>query len=115
MLEDDMKVKIVPPYRIKSKSAVGEGEPAKFVPRVVTGLTGSFEAFAKAEAIADFQAVCGRVASRNAIFPQYHEDTLATLPTTHYEFSNGYHASFGVERWRSPRRVCRSQASKHGA
>ena len=45
----------------------------------------------------DFQAQVARVAT-----PAYDEALLAQLPTTPYEFPNGYNDMFGLERFRIP-------------
>ena len=97
LLENKMKVPVVPHYRVKSKTAVGEAEAAVFKERPHPHLTDSFIKYSKAEVVLDFQSLAGRVAS-----PMYNEDHLGTLPTTSYEFPNGYHNSFGVERYSIP-------------
>lgn len=94
MLESKKGIPIVPHYRVKSKSAVGEAEPAVFVAREHPGLTDSFIKYSKRDVVLDFQSMAGRVAS-----PSYNTDLLATLPTTSHEFPNGYHNSFGLERY----------------
>ena len=94
MLEKKKEIPIVPHYRVKSKSAVGEAEAAVFVAREHPGLTESFIKYSKRDVVLDFQSMAGRVAS-----PSYNTDLLTTLPTTSHEFPNGYHDSFGLERY----------------
>lgn len=89
-------VEVVPIYRIKSKSAVSEAEPPKWVERHFDGITDSFQGYMKNEVVRDFQASVARVSE-----VPYHEETLASLPTTAFEFPNGYNDSFGIERYRA--------------
>lgn len=92
-----MGVDIVPVYRIKTKSAVSEAEPPKWIERENDRVTDSFARYAKQEVVRDFQSSIARVSE-----VAYHEETLASLPTTMYEFPNGYNNSFGIERYRGP-------------
>jgi len=97
-LENKMNTEIVPPYKIKSKTAVGEHEPAKWVSKSVDPmLTKSFETYSKAEVVKDFQAIVGRIAT-----PSFHEETLTSLPTSSYEFPNGYNGPYGLDRYVVP-------------
>lgn len=54
--------------------------------------------------VRDFQMQVARVAT-----PAYDEATLAQLPTTSYEFPNGYNDMFGVERFRYPEHLFNSE------
>jgi actin-related protein len=118
LLEEKNGVPVVPSYRIKSKTPVGEAEAARFEERKVLNITDSFDRFAKQEVVLDFQSAVGRVAS-----PSYREDYLTALPTTPFEFPNGYHNSFGMERYTVPellfdpqkweREMGKPSASKH--
>lgn len=45
----------------------------------------------------DFQATILQVSDSS-----YDEEIVKTMPTTHYEFPNGFHRDFGVERFKIP-------------
>eukprot|EP00041_Stephanoeca_diplocostata_P021767 m.513680 g.513680 ORF g.513680 m.513680 type:complete len:485 (+) comp21906_c1_seq14:131-1585(+) len=94
ILEKQRKISIVPTFEIQSKSAVSEGEPAKFVRRKLDNTTDSFASHMIDDVVRDFEAHVARVSDR-----AFHEETLASLPMTMYEFPNGFNESFGVERY----------------
>lgn len=97
LIEEQTETEVMPLYKIKSKVAVGEGEAAKVTLRATSGLTTNFHNYMKNEVVRDFQASVGRVAER-----AYHEESLATLPSTLYEFPSGYNCSYVVERYKVP-------------
>eukprot|EP00040_Diaphanoeca_grandis_P032169 m.194469 g.194469 ORF g.194469 m.194469 type:complete len:435 (-) comp32530_c0_seq1:247-1551(-) len=96
-LEKDKNLDIVPVYKIKSKSAVGEGETAKFIAKKLQGITNSYDSFMKNEVVRDFQSIVPRISDR-----AYQEESLSSLPTTAYEFPNGYNSAFGLVRYQGP-------------
>jgi len=99
-LETKKKLDIVPIYKIKSKSAVGEGEPAKYIAKKLEGITHSYDSYMKNQVVCDFQKMVPRMSDR-----AYQEETLTSLPTTPYEFPNGYNDSFGIERYQGPEQL----------
>eukprot|EP00039_Didymoeca_costata_P026898 m.16946 g.16946 ORF g.16946 m.16946 type:complete len:435 (-) comp5848_c0_seq1:27-1331(-) len=88
---------VVPQFEVKSKTAVGESELPIYERKKIPGLTQSFLKFSKLEIIRDLESCIGRVAH-----PTYQEEALANLPTSIYEFPNGFHRPFGVERYSVP-------------
>lgn len=97
MLEERKKIEIIPSYLVASKMVVGEGEPARYVKKANIAVTKSFQDYMVDEVVRDFQIGVSRMAT-----PSYNESVLKALPTSHYEFPNGYNDSFGIERYQIP-------------
>eukprot|EP00047_Mylnosiga_fluctuans_P005309 m.239711 g.239711 ORF g.239711 m.239711 type:complete len:432 (+) comp13529_c0_seq1:29-1324(+) len=96
LLEGPMGIPIVPQYLIGKKHAVPEGQAARFDPRAPPpNATPSFHEYMCNEVVRDFQASVCRISDH-----AFSEQSLTGIPTTHYEFPNGYNANFGIERYR---------------
>lgn len=54
LLEEQMKVELVPYYQVKSKEAVKSGEPPRFVRRDIANLTDSYKRFMLKDTLLDF-------------------------------------------------------------
>jgi actin-related protein len=54
LLEEQMKVELVPYYQVKSKEAVKSGEPPRFVRRDIASLTDSYKRFMLKDTLLDF-------------------------------------------------------------
>ena len=54
LLEEQMKVGLVPYYQVKSKEAVKSGEPPRFVRRDIANLTDSYKRFMLKDTLLDF-------------------------------------------------------------
>ncbi|ENN76756.1 actin-like protein 6B isoform X2 [Dendroctonus ponderosae] len=91
-------VELVPPSFVASKE-VGRAEEAPNWQRrdVPYNLTDSWFAYMIKEVMQDFQATILQVADSS-----YDEDIVKTMPTTHYEFPNGFHKDFAIERFKIP-------------
>eukprot|EP00048_Salpingoeca_helianthica_P017647 m.238366 g.238366 ORF g.238366 m.238366 type:complete len:430 (+) comp21743_c0_seq1:111-1400(+) len=98
LLEGPMQTPIVPHYLIARKYPAGEGQSPRFDPRTpAPTVTPSYHDFMCQEVVRDFQISVARVSDT-----PYSEQTLSGIPTTHYEFPNGFNANFGLERYRVP-------------
>jgi len=92
---DDNGIEVIPPYMIAGKEQVWENEKAKYTKRAnIPEVTKSWHTYMIKQVIEDFKNVL-QVADS-----PYDEETAQTMPQQHYEFPNGYHQEFGVERFR---------------
>lgn len=97
MFEERKKIGIIPAYMMSGKVPVGEGEPAKYTAKAGLSVTKSYHDYMTEEVIRDFQASVSRIAT-----PSYNLNALTLLPTTHFEFPNGYNDAFGIDRYQVP-------------
>ena len=95
---DDQKVDIIPPYMIAGKEQVAEAGIPKWIKKPnLPEVTKSWHNYMVREVIQDFQSCVLQV------FESSFEKGIAeTMPTTHYEFPNGYNRDFGAERYTTP-------------
>jgi len=94
-LMEGWKVDIVPAYMVKSKEEVDEGKPAQFVAREFNDLTESYQQFMKKEVLRDFQKSVLQVSDS-----PFARNELDTVPSSLYEFPNGFNRQIGVDRFR---------------
>ncbi|XP_072163100.1 actin-like protein 6B [Diadema setosum] len=94
---DDEKIEIVPSYMIASKETVKENAPPNFKKKELPNVTRSWQNYMAKQLIQDFQAATLQVSDT-----PYEEEAAEQMPTEIYEFPNGYHREFGVERYRIP-------------
>jgi actin-related protein len=84
---------------IASKAAVGEDLPAQYeVKKNLPEVTATFKAYMQREVIRDFQVFVTWVNDKYS----FDADTLASFPTAHYCFPNGFNANYGLERYSIP-------------
>ncbi|XP_057660322.1 actin-like protein 6B [Diorhabda carinulata] len=91
-------IEIIPPSMVASKELTKPEEPPIWKKRIIpTKLTESWFNFMIKEVMQDFQASVLQVSDVS-----YDEEIVKTMPANHYEFPNGYHRDFGVERFKIP-------------
>ncbi|XP_063929300.1 actin-like protein 6B isoform X3 [Zophobas morio] len=91
-------IEIVPPCMVASKEITKSEEAANFKRRVYQAkLTDSWHNYMVRQVMQDFQASVLQVSDN-----LYDEEVVKTMPAIHYEFPNGFHKDFGVERFKIP-------------
>lgn len=92
LIEND--IEIVPPYMIGSKEVVKDRDKPKWTKKSnLPEVTSSWHNYMSKCVVQDFQMSVLQVAES-----PYDEKQVATIPSVHYEFPNGYHQDFGCER-----------------
>lgn len=93
---EDKKIDMVAAYQIKDKREVNEGCKAKFTKKSnLPEVTKSWHEYQIRELTRDFQHQVLQVHEN-----PYHEETCGQMPQVEYEFPNGFHDDFGVERFK---------------
>ncbi|EDQ86871.1 uncharacterized protein MONBRDRAFT_33661 [Monosiga brevicollis MX1] len=96
VLEEDLNLDLVPSCKIASKTPVAEDVLPIWKPKAnFPTLTASAEEYYKNEIIRDLQASVCRVSDKPFV-----ESQLNNIPTTPYEFPNGYNNNWGIERYK---------------
>ncbi|KAJ8981489.1 hypothetical protein NQ317_007015 [Molorchus minor] len=91
-------IELVPPSLVANKEASKPDEPSIWKKRnVPINLSDSWYNFMIKEVMQDFQASVLQVCDVS-----YDEEIVKTMPAIHYEFPNGFHRDFGVERFKIP-------------
>lgn len=91
-------IDITPQYMIASKEGVKEKEKPLWTKKAnLPEVTPSWHNYMQKRVIQDFQQSVLQVSET-----PYDEKTVSALPTSHYEFPNGYHQDFGCERFKIP-------------
>jgi actin-related protein len=91
-------VEIVPPYMIAAKEVVWENEKAKYTKKPnLPEVQKSWHNYMVKTVVQDFQATVLQVSDT-----PFDEEQASSMPHIHYEFPNGYHQDFGVEKYRIP-------------
>ncbi|XKL61234.1 hypothetical protein PGB90_008291 [Kerria lacca] len=94
----DNDIDITPQYIIANKECVKEKEkPCWTKKNNLPEVTQSWHNYMVKRVIQDFQQSVLQVSE-----VPYDEKTVSALPTSHYEFPNGYHQDFGSERFKIP-------------
>ena len=95
-LMEELNLDVIPPYMIASKETVGLSEAAIWKKKEnLPEVTKSFHNFMVKDVLQDFAASVLQVSDS-----PYEEEEIETMPTSHYEFPNGYNQDFGSERFR---------------
>lgn len=95
---EEHKVDIIPPYMIAGKEQVNEAAPAKWTRRSnLPEVTKSWHNYMVREVLQDFQSSVLQIYDS-----PLDKGQAETMPTTHYEFPNGYNRDFGSERYTTP-------------
>ncbi len=98
VLEDQLNIDVVPYYLVKSKEAVKQNEPAKYMRRSeCDSLSDTYKRFMLKETLLDFASHVLQVSDT-----RYNESEIRLLPRVPYEFPNGFNTDFGEERYRIP-------------
>jgi len=93
---EDSRVELVASYQIKDKKEVAEGAKAKWTRKSnLPEVTKSWHDYQIREVVRDFQHQVLQAHEQ-----PYNEETCASIPQVEYEFPNGYHDDFGVERFK---------------
>lgn len=92
-------IEIVPPFLVSGKEVILRSEDPPIWRRrpVPPNLTDSWYNYMVKEVMQDFQASVLQVS--DSIFD---EESVRSMPANSYEFPNGYHCEFGVERLKIP-------------
>ncbi|EFA10847.1 actin-like protein 6B [Tribolium castaneum] len=91
-------IEIVPPCMVASKEVTKAEEAPNFKRRLFHAkLTDSWHNYMIKQVMQDFQASVLQVSDN-----LYDEEVVKTMPAIHYEFPNGFHKDFGVERFKIP-------------
>lgn len=95
-LMEEQNIEVVPPYMIASKEAVADGQSPKWKKKeTIPEVTPSFHNYMVKDVLQDFAASVLQVWDA-----PYDQSQLEAIPTTHYEFPNGYNQDFGEERFK---------------
>eukprot|EP00049_Salpingoeca_infusionum_P023826 m.14038 g.14038 ORF g.14038 m.14038 type:complete len:485 (-) comp6119_c0_seq1:231-1685(-) len=96
VLKNKIKVDVVPAYMVAGKTAVEENAAPRWTRRKgIPEVTESYSEYMRKEVLRDLQATVCRVSDHT-----FSAEALANIPTTHYEFPNGYNCNWGLERYR---------------
>ncbi|KAJ8950291.1 hypothetical protein NQ318_021147 [Aromia moschata] len=91
-------IELVPPSLVANKELTKPDDPPVWKRRSIpSNLTESWYNFMIKEVMQDFQASVLQVSDVS-----YDEEVVKTMPANHYEFPNGFHRDFGVERFKIP-------------
>ncbi|KAI5702725.1 hypothetical protein M8J76_017301 [Diaphorina citri] len=94
-------IDIIPPYMVGAKEAIKDKEPPKWTRKKnLPEVTQSWHNYSVKKVVQDFQQSVLQVSET-----PFDEKSILNLPPSHYEFPNGYHQDFGVERYRIPEAV----------
>ncbi|XP_003386197.1 PREDICTED: actin-like protein 6A [Amphimedon queenslandica] len=94
---DEQKIEVVPHYLVASKEPVKERAPANYVKKKVPEVTTSFHEYMVKKVISDFQASICQVSTSSL---RDEIETSTSIPTTLYEFPNGYNINLTVEKFK---------------
>lgn len=95
---EERGIEIIPPYMVASKEITKADEPPIWRRRfAIPKMAESWHNFMVKEVMQDFQASVLQVSDS-----LYDEEVVKTMPAIHYEFPNGFHKDFGVERFKIP-------------
>ncbi|BHF58826.1 Actin-like 6A [Sparganum proliferum] len=97
LLREEVKMELVPYYRVAAKEVVKDREPARFTERKLPPLTESYKAFMEHNLIQDFAATVLQVSD-----DRYDQNQMDTFPMISYEFPNGYNVELAHERFQLP-------------
>ncbi|KAJ8926897.1 hypothetical protein NQ314_020749 [Rhamnusium bicolor] len=91
-------IELVPPSIVAYKELTKPDDPPIWKRRnIPPNLTDSWYNYMIKEVMQDFQASVLQVSDVS-----YDEEVVKTMPANHYEFPNGFHRDFGVERFKIP-------------
>lgn len=93
----ELGAEVVPPYMIASKEAVKEKATPIWTKKSVPSVTESYHSYMVNELLRDFQASIGQVSATSL---QDEIDQSTSIPTSLYEFPNGYNLNLTVERFK---------------
>jgi len=89
-------LEIIPPYMIKEKKEVPEGQKAQWTKKsVLPEVTKSWHDYQVREVVRDFQQEVLQVHDA-----PYQEEIVGQIPGVPHEFPNGYNAEYGTERFK---------------
>ena len=92
----DSGLEIVPPYMIKDKKEVAEGQPASWTKKSnLPEVTKSWHDYQVKEVVRDFQQEVLQVHDA-----PYQEEIVGQIPQVNHEFPNGYNFEYGAERFK---------------
>jgi len=92
----DSGLEIVPPYMIKDKKEVAEGQPASWTKKSnLPEVTKSWHDYQVKEVVRDFQQEVLQVHDA-----PYREEIVGQIPQVNHEFPNGYNFEYGAERFK---------------
>ncbi|XP_065197504.1 actin-like protein 6B [Sycon ciliatum] len=94
LLEEKMNQEIVPPYLVGSREMVAEGAAPIWTRKKVPEVTKSYHNYMVSEVVHDFKSSVLQVSDT-----PFDEQAANMYPTASYEFSNGFHTTFGPERF----------------
>ncbi|XP_025832342.1 actin-like protein 6B isoform X2 [Agrilus planipennis] len=95
---EEKGIEIIPPYMVASKEITKPDEAPNWQKRSsLPKVTKSWHNYMIKEVMQDFQASVLQVSDN-----VYDEEVVKSMPAIHYEFPNGFHKDFGVERFKIP-------------
>ncbi|KAK4871505.1 hypothetical protein RN001_015629 [Aquatica leii] len=95
---EEKNIDVIPPYMVSSKEITKPDEPASWkIKNCLPKVTDSWHNYMVKEVMQDFQASVLQVSDN-----LYDEEIVKSMPAIHYEFPNGFHKDFGVERFKIP-------------
>eukprot|EP00090_Calanus_glacialis_P038106 TRINITY_DN6649_c0_g1_i1.p1 TRINITY_DN6649_c0_g1~~TRINITY_DN6649_c0_g1_i1.p1 ORF type:complete len:427 (-),score=157.60 TRINITY_DN6649_c0_g1_i1:196-1476(-) len=93
---EDQHVEMVPPYMIKEKKEVNEGQKAQWTRKSnLPEVTKSWEDYQTREMLRDFQHEVLQVHDQ-----PYSEEAVSSIPGVNHEFPNGFNDEYGMERFK---------------
>ncbi|KAM7539535.1 hypothetical protein Aperf_G00000043845 [Anoplocephala perfoliata] len=97
MVKEVLKTEPVPYYKVASKEPVKDREAPRWTEKKLPPLTDSYKAFMEQNLMEDFAATVLQISDE-----RYDQGQMETMPTTTYEFPNGYNVELGHERFQIP-------------
>lgn len=94
-LLEELNIDVIPPYMISAKEAVGDRALPKWKKKDLPEVSKSFHNFMVKDVLQDFAA-----SVLNVMDTPYDHAQAETMPTSHYEFPNGYNQDFSSERFK---------------
>lgn len=94
-LLEELNIDVIPPYMISAKEAVGDRASPKWKKKDLPEVSKSFHNFMVKDVLQDFAA-----SVLNVMDMPYDHAQAETMPTSHYEFPNGYNQDFSSERFK---------------
>ncbi|KAJ8299063.1 hypothetical protein KUTeg_023123 [Tegillarca granosa] len=94
-LLEELNIDVIPPYMISAKEAVGDRASPKWKKKDLPEVSKSFHNFMVKDVLQDFAA-----SVLNVMDTPYDHAQAETMPTSHYEFPNGYNQDFSSERFK---------------
>lgn len=94
-LLEELNIDVIPPYMISAKEAVGDRALPKWKKKDLPEVSKSFHNFMVKDVLQDFAA-----SVLNVMDMPYDHAQAETMPTSHYEFPNGYNQDFSSERFK---------------